>query len=278
MQAPADADDSDLVVARWAAGEPHEVPGLTVGKLRELSGSRRSHDDFAGTLWSGTQASTTHKVTVQQRPDRVLLLSIYEQQRQVLQFRMDLFGPVEGTKPLPRGHNTLVRAMAVVTPIAEKFCTGALSRSELKGARADALAEAGIEKKSRGPTAKAKQDKKGEAEKAKKVKEKGEAEKAKEVKEKGEAENGEKDKKGEAKKVKEKRGAEKAKEKGEAKNKAKGSSRGGETIAKDQQRGARASGSEPGGGEKPEPASSSSGTHQPLKAPPLQLFGAEWTD
>eukprot|EP00972_Heterocapsa_arctica_P027402 4029007-Heterocapsa_arctica.AAC.1 len=100
-------------MATWLSGETHEVPGLTIGKLKTfLRRGPGAGSSSTGELWTGTHCDTKHKVTIHQRVDRFLLLSMYEQQRQILQVRMNLFGPVANDhEQLPMGDCTLEAAM-----------------------------------------------------------------------------------------------------------------------------------------------------------------------
>ena len=91
-------------------------------------------------MHSGQHIETKHKVTVQQRVDRILLLLLCEQQRQVLQIRMNIFGEIKNEKEqLPIKDPVLMKAMEVMVPLAKKFVNNELRRTELKAARDEAL-------------------------------------------------------------------------------------------------------------------------------------------
>ena len=92
---PGDADDLDIVIGEWADGEKHPLPGLTYGRLRDLS--RPKQNQHQEELWVGEHVITKHQLHLRQRVDRQLLLSLVEQKRQILMVRADLFGDIERT-------------------------------------------------------------------------------------------------------------------------------------------------------------------------------------
>ena len=152
LSVPEGANDSDFAKGTWLSGETHEVPGLTIGRLKEFL-HRGPGSSSAGELWSATHCVTKHKVTIRQRVDRGLLLSIYEQQRQIVQVKMTMFGPVANEhEQLPKGDSTLTAAMQVMTVLADKFVKDELKKGELKEARDAALK--GLDLKAKRPTMK----------------------------------------------------------------------------------------------------------------------------
>ena len=129
---PPGSADSDIVVATWAGGHSHEVPGLSIGRLKEILG--RGHS--TGDLWCETHCESKHKLTVKQRVDRCLLLSLYEQQQQILQLRLNLFGKVEDeAKQLPKEHPTLQKALSLLIPLATKYAKNEIKKQDLKTLR-----------------------------------------------------------------------------------------------------------------------------------------------
>ena len=136
LESDARADELDLATATWHDGHEHTVPGLTHRRLRLL----KSRVAAVGELWSGTVASTQHKVTLQQRVDRALLLSMYEQSRQVLQIRLDKFVTIENQHVQVQPSDPILKAaLAIMIPIAEKFVAGTLQKCDLKQARDEAM-------------------------------------------------------------------------------------------------------------------------------------------
>ena len=87
----------------------------SVSRLKEVLGRSSS----TGDLWVGTHNQTKHKIVLKQRVDRVLLLSLYEQERHVLQVPVSSFGPNESEHvQLDREHPTLKKALAMMIPLA----------------------------------------------------------------------------------------------------------------------------------------------------------------
>ena len=94
MVAPSGADDSEAIVAKWPDGETHIITDLTWGQLRGLQ-VRTPGAVAAGPLWAGETHDTHHALQIEQRVDRPLLMSLYEQSRQMLQSRQNIFGEVK---------------------------------------------------------------------------------------------------------------------------------------------------------------------------------------
>jgi hypothetical protein len=117
-----------------------EIPGLTFERLRNLS---RAAHATPGRLWLQEHSGTKHKIYIEQRVDRKLLLSLYEQSKQRLQVRVDAFGQVEDqTKQLPKDHPALVKALAFMIDIGWKFVNGEIPISDLKRHRDEKMAAA----------------------------------------------------------------------------------------------------------------------------------------
>jgi hypothetical protein len=143
LTVPTNWDDSDIVQATWMTDpRVHEVPGLTIKRLKLLVNRGGS---YCGELWSSTHVETKHKIHLQQRVDRHLLVSLYEQTRQILQLRLDLIGPIEDQRQqLPKESEVLAKGISIMQPIAEKYCRGEISRDDLKQARDTAIKESGF--------------------------------------------------------------------------------------------------------------------------------------
>ena len=96
--------DDELAIAKWSCGFEHHVPGLTMRRLRSLA--HRSLT-ATGDLWTGPHTTSKLKVSIAQRCDRTLLMSLYESQKQILQVNLALFGPCDPHHQLPRDHPKL---------------------------------------------------------------------------------------------------------------------------------------------------------------------------
>ena len=120
LQPPAGPDDT-LVVARWADGSSHPLPGLTKLRLSELQGA-----PIVRTLWESRHAESGNRIWIDQRVDRQLLLSMYEQGKQRLQLSVNLFGNVPNERQSP-DHPAIKAALNIMVIVAEKFSKHLLS-------------------------------------------------------------------------------------------------------------------------------------------------------
>jgi hypothetical protein len=105
----------------------HDVVGATVGRRRALADLRRPRTTYEPLLVL-EHSQTHHRITIQQRCDRELLLSCYEQTRQILQCRIDRFGGLEEPQPrtLPNDHAAVQGAFRYMRPLAERYASGEL--------------------------------------------------------------------------------------------------------------------------------------------------------
>lgn len=149
-----DKMDSDAVVACFSEGEDTaQIPELTVGRLRLLMQQRLQHprQSKAGPLWESRTHDTHHRLTLQQRVDRVLLLSLIEQTRQLLQIRVDLFGELPDDPPqparLPRHHDALTKAVEFLQPLAEAYSKGEVLQANLKEELKKKIADSDLKQK-----------------------------------------------------------------------------------------------------------------------------------
>lgn len=143
LKVPDNTDETDIVQATWMTDpRVHEVPGLTVKRLMLLVNRGGS---YCGELWSSTHSVTKHKIHLQQRVDRHLLISIFEQTRQILQLRLDQLGPIDDQRQqLPKESEVLKKGISIMQPLAEKYCRGEVSKDDLKQARDTAIKESGF--------------------------------------------------------------------------------------------------------------------------------------
>jgi hypothetical protein len=133
-------DKMTLVQATFKDGSMAVVPGLTVASYRALLKRGDGEKTKIDVLWCAEHTDTKHAIYMQQRIDRQLLLSLYEQTRQRLQIRVDLFGEVsEQNRHLPKDDEVLGRALAFMVPIAEQFASGQVRHGDLITLRNDML-------------------------------------------------------------------------------------------------------------------------------------------
>ena len=144
--------DLDVVTAKWFDGYEHVFEGPEATEFLALfRDSRAKHS----ALWQDTHAKTKHTLEIKQRIDRQLLLSLYEQTRQILQVRMDRFGlvPGEPQKQLQPDDPTLKIAVSFMTKLAEKYRDDELDVKELKTMRDEELKKIPLQPKVAPPQA-----------------------------------------------------------------------------------------------------------------------------
>ena len=141
IEVPEGVDDADFVLATWPDGYSAQVSECTYGMYK--SQQRKHKSSAESSLWSGVHSITNNKVTVVQRVDRSLLLSVVEQGRQILQVRVDRFGELPGPQPstVPRTDPTLSKAADFLQPIAEDYCRDVIKLTDLQQIRDEKLRE-----------------------------------------------------------------------------------------------------------------------------------------
>jgi hypothetical protein len=134
-------DSKNEVIALWASGESHVVPGLTAKNALLPKGKQKGE----GILWECMQDGTNHKISLKQRVDTKLLLSLFEQKAQRLSINLDVFGLIQDQhKQLKCDDPIVVKGMELMKPIAEKFANTQLGRDDLKTERNKIMVSAGL--------------------------------------------------------------------------------------------------------------------------------------
>jgi hypothetical protein len=127
------SDDQGLACI-WPDGYEAELE-QTHGWLKGLQRTSGSKETMPS-LWSGIHKITKHRITLKQRTDRELLISVFEQNAQILQVRADKFGSVpivDGLqKRLNEDSETLRKAIKFMTPILEAFIEDKIQKGDLK--------------------------------------------------------------------------------------------------------------------------------------------------
>ena len=91
---------------------------------------------------------THHRLTIAQRKDRALLLSLYEPGKQVCMVRMNIFAPIANESEfLEKDHPALLCAYKLLKPIADEYAKGEIGRDKLYTMRDEALREMKINPK-----------------------------------------------------------------------------------------------------------------------------------
>ena len=110
MSVPPTGSDKDSVSAKWLDGTWWVIEGETVETLRpKILGSSSSNKPA---LWDGINCETRHDLKLVQRADRHLLLSLVEQSKQILQFRVDKHGelpPDTAGRTIENDHPTILQ-------------------------------------------------------------------------------------------------------------------------------------------------------------------------
>jgi hypothetical protein len=130
------------MTATWDDGMVWNIAGLTVKRWRAKCEAKRRPKTEQ--LWEGTHHSSHNKLLLSQRTDRGLLLSFFEQGRQICSFPVKLFGPLPEPQPgaVPKNNETLQKAVDFLTPLCEGYATGQIVDGvELKKIRDEKLKE-----------------------------------------------------------------------------------------------------------------------------------------
>jgi hypothetical protein len=139
---PPESQGRELMTATWDDGMVWNIAGLTVEKWRaKCEANRRPKQEQ---LWEGTHHSSHNKLLLSQRTDRGLLLSFFEQGRQICSVPVKLFGPLPEPQPgaVPKNNETLQKAVDFLTPLCEGYATGQIADGvELKKIRDEKLKE-----------------------------------------------------------------------------------------------------------------------------------------
>jgi hypothetical protein len=139
-------DMSKEVIAEWPNGDKQSIPNFKYSDLVALSGSRSAPE--AGFLYEVESAVSKNRIVVTQKVDRSLLIIVQEQSKQVLMVKASIFGTVpDETKRMDPNSDTIIKAVAFLKPIVNKFAKGDLQRHELTSARDAALESAGLASK-----------------------------------------------------------------------------------------------------------------------------------
>jgi hypothetical protein len=145
IEIPDDAAPGDCILAKWSDGLTRRMLEITVGMFRGQDLGRKLVGDAA--LWNGIRKIDGHALKLAQRPDRQLLLSLFEQTRQVCAVQVAWFGEVPLPQPavVPKDTESLTKAMAFLKPLAIAYASGEIKdRSDLTEARDRKLEEIGL--------------------------------------------------------------------------------------------------------------------------------------
>jgi len=85
-------NDDEVVIAHWTDEVQWCVPDVRAADYRAMRGPPPSRMEF---VWEGTHVLSNHKLMVKRRPDRGLLMVIFEQSCQICQTAVSLFNDDE---------------------------------------------------------------------------------------------------------------------------------------------------------------------------------------
>jgi hypothetical protein len=138
-----DQADTDKIIARWDDGSMFTIEDMTVQAYRQQADQRGTKERDC--LWTGSHTVTHHRLEIKQRPDKELknkplstklLMSLYEQGRQILQVRVCEFGHVQGDgQCLSPEDKTIKAALAFMQPIAIDYMMNKFPVDEIKDIR-----------------------------------------------------------------------------------------------------------------------------------------------
>ncbi|CAK0882985.1 unnamed protein product, partial [Prorocentrum cordatum] len=113
-------------------GSEHSFDDVAVGQVIEMMASRSSAQSAEDALWESETKGTHNKITIEQRVDRALLASIYEQTKQIAQVRPEHFGKLPGDQPCraPNSTEAIQLTREFLIPIATCYCNGKITDSK----------------------------------------------------------------------------------------------------------------------------------------------------
>ena len=87
--------DDKLVLITWPDEDSVMFFELSIGNYKLMSQfDKQAARGGEGFMWEGEMMGTHHRLTIAQRKDRALLLSLYEQGKQVCMVRMNILAPI----------------------------------------------------------------------------------------------------------------------------------------------------------------------------------------
>ena len=136
---------NDLLKAKWPDGIELICPGVMVKQYTALTSRELRVKKGTGMLVEFTHVDTKHLISVQQRVDRKLLMSVYDQGRQILMVNQDLFGAVENQHvQQDLDSRSLQACLKFMTDIAENYAAGRIPKESLKEVRDERLHSLGL--------------------------------------------------------------------------------------------------------------------------------------
>jgi len=134
---PSERDGNELAIAKFADGTEHDIPSMTIAQYAKIKEAQIAPCGKRELFWEQAHNLTKHKLHVAKRADRQLLISLFEQCRQVLQVRVDLFGPEDELE-------SQIKVFKFMKDIGVKYAASALSSTSLKTYRDSEIPRLGL--------------------------------------------------------------------------------------------------------------------------------------
>lgn len=146
LEANAGAKDTDPVIAIWSDGWRHAIADILTRDLERMC-EPPSAVAPNNSLWEGEHIETHHRLIVRKRPDRGLLISLYEQSAQVAQVKVSSFGDDEDPAAIETATNLMVK-------LAKMYSSGDIAKGDLLTKRDELLVTFGGSGRRRRPASK----------------------------------------------------------------------------------------------------------------------------
>ena len=125
----ANVSDGEEVVGEFPDGTKHKL-GVKVAAVKDKAKGVRTWGD--ATLWQREHQKSGHVLSIKQSSCRQLLMSLYEQQKQVCMVRVDKFGDINKTcHVLPHDNPAVKRALFFMQAIGDAYAEGRIADTDL---------------------------------------------------------------------------------------------------------------------------------------------------
>ena len=125
----ANVSDGEEVVGEFPDGTKHKL-GVKVAAVKDRAKGVRTWGD--ATLWQREHQKSGHVLSIKQSSCRQLLMSLYEQQKQVCMVRVDKFGDINNTNHvLPQDNPAVKKALFFMQAIGDAYAEGRIADTDL---------------------------------------------------------------------------------------------------------------------------------------------------
>ena len=136
-----DQEDDAGITVEFENGDKYQLKHITFGHIRSANATPSQN-----VIWEAYHKKTKNKIWLAQRLDRPLLISVFEQGRQMTQIRADFFGVVEDQSAfLPGDHEILKKAKEFFMPLLEDLLEDRIKdKHELQAAKKQKIKDLGM--------------------------------------------------------------------------------------------------------------------------------------